>query len=41
MWGDSWVNFENAHSAFGAETFSKGIEQGEHETTSKYPQIKP
>lgn len=41
MWGDSWVYFENAHSAFGAETFNKGNEQVEHETTSKYLQIKP
>lgn len=25
MWGYFWVNFENAHSAFDAETFNKGI----------------
>lgn len=25
MWGDFWVNFENAHSAFSAETLNKGI----------------
>lgn len=37
MWGDSWVNFENAHSALGAITFNKGIRRNtkQPQNTSK------
>lgn len=36
MWGDSWVRFENAHRAFGAETFNKGIRRNTKQPQNTY-----
>lgn len=38
MWGDSGVNFENAHNAFGAETFNKGIKRNTKQPLNIYKQ---